>query len=234
MIALMRLQRWRETDAITTSTLRTEFEKMQTRQHLRSQIVFLEILFMLWAGRVLGGPANKHRASSSRPSADGPQAVIRANYFVDDDNVGAQDGTAFHPYQTVQQAIDAAKDEAVIAVAEGNYPQNVQVQVKAVRVYGGYVGGTVASYAAGTAGNFSGRNPASNPSHLQGNGEDSVVTVYNSGASIVDGFLITGGERNARAIPSWVGGGFYVYQGSPTISNNVIEKKSKHVPRLAR
>ena len=74
-------------------------------------------------------------------------------------------------------------------MAGGTYPQNIRVQDKAVRLYGGYVGGTAASYAGGTAGNFTVRDPAANPSHLKGDGKDSVVTLYESGASIVDGFL---------------------------------------------
>ena len=156
--------------------------------------------------------------------------MIPANLYVDDDNAGAQDGSALRPFRTVQQAIDAAKDNAVIAVAGGTYPQNIRVQEKAVRLYGGYVGGTKAGYAAGTAGNFTVRDPAANPSHLKGNGKDSVVTLYEAGASIVDGFLITGGGRSSVAAPSWVGGGFYIYEGSPTISNNVIEKNQTCPP----
>ena len=165
----------------------------------------------------------------AQPAA-GPQAVPPANLFVDDDNAGAQDGSSLHPFRTVQQAIDAAQNQAVIAVAAGTYPQNIRVQEKTVRLYGGYAGGTQASYAGGTAGNFTARNPAANPSHLQGNGQDSVVTLFDSGASVVDGFLVTGGGRSALAAPSWLGGGFYVSQGSPTISNNVIEKNQTCPP----
>jgi hypothetical protein len=156
--------------------------------------------------------------------------VIRADLYVDDDNAGAQDGSALRPYRTVQQAINAAKDKAVIAVAGGNYPQNISVSEKAVRLYGGYVGGTKASYASGKAGDFATRDPAANPSHLKGDGKDSVVTLHESGASIVDGFLVTGGGRSSLARPQWMGGGFYIWNGAPTISNSVIEKNQTCPP----
>jgi hypothetical protein len=156
--------------------------------------------------------------------------VIPADVFVDDDNAGKQDGSALRPYKTVQQAIKAAKDNAVIAVAGGTYPENVRVQDKVVRLYGGYVGGTKAGYSGGTAGAFDVRDPAANPSHLTGDGKDSVVTLFDAGASIVDGFLITGGGRSSLAKPQWMGGGFYIWNGAPTISNNVIEKNQTCPP----
>jgi hypothetical protein len=188
------------------------------RRCFQSLLVLAGILLTLSAGRLLAQPA------------PGTQSVPPANLFVDDDNAGAQDGSSLHPFRTVQQAIDAAQNQAVIVVAAGNYPQNIRVQEKTVRLYGGYAGGTQASYAGGTAGNFTARNPATNPSHLQGNGQDSVVTLFDSGASVVDGFLVTGGGRSALAAPSWLGGGFYIAQGSPTISNNVIEKNQTCPP----
>jgi hypothetical protein len=148
----------------------------------------------------------------AQPIKDDPSAVIAAKIFVDDDNAGQQDGSALRPFKTVQQAIDAAANNDVIAVAGGHYPQNIRVQEKAVRLYGGY------------SSDFKKRDPAANPSHLKGNGKDSAVILYMSGATIVDGFLITGGGPSSVAAPQRVGGGFYIYEGTPTISNNVIEK----------
>ena len=168
--------------------------------------------------------------SATVTAAEGAKAVIPANLFVDDDNAGAQDGSAQRPYRTVQQAIDAAKDSSVIAVAGGIYPANIRVQEKTVRLYGGYMGGTKADYAGGTGGNFKVRDPAAHSSHLKGNGKDSVVTLYEAGTSVVDGFLITGGGPSSVAAPSRLGGGFYVYQGTPTISHNLIEKNQTCVP----
>jgi len=193
---------------------------MQRRRGFQRLWVLTVILLTLGAGRLPAQPV----------IGSDPRNVIPADLHVDDDNAGAQDGSALRPFRTVQQAIDAAKDNAVIAVAGGTYPRNIRVQEKAVRLYGGYKGGTAANYANGKAGNFKVRDPAANPSHLKGDGKDSVVTLYEAGASIVDGFLITGGGRSSVAAPSWIGGGFYIYQGSPTIANNVIEKNQTCPP----
>ena len=46
---------------------------------------------------------------------------------------------------------------------------------------------------------------------LHGDGKDSVVILYESGGTVVDGFLITGGGPCSVAAPQRVGGGFYVY-----------------------
>lgn len=188
-------------------------------------------LFIL-TGILLTLPIELLRAepAAAQSATDGPRSVIPAKFFVDDDNSGKQDGSALHPFKTVQQAIDAAANNDVIAVAGGTYSQNIKVQNKAVRLYGGFVGGTAANYAAGTEGNFKKRDPAKTPSHLKGNGKDSVVTLYEAGASVVDGFTITGGGRSTIAVPQWVGGGFYIYSGTPTISNNVIEKNQTCPP----
>lgn len=158
------------------------------------------------------------------------KTVVAADLYVDDDNAGPQDGTALRPFRTVQQAIEAAKDNAAIAVAGGTYAENIRVQDKAVRLYGGYVGGTKNDYASGTAGKFGERDPAAQPSHLKGNGKDSVVTLYAARASTVDGFRVTGGSRSAIAAPLAFGGGFYIYGGAPTIANNLIENNKTCPP----
>lgn len=209
---------------------------MQRRRSLQSLFARTAILLALffagstpWAARLLAQPATKVPASGA--AAEGPRAVIPASLYVDDDNAGAQDGSALRPFRTVQQAISAAEDNAVIAVAGGVYPENIRVQEKAVRLYGGYAGGTKADYAAaGAGGNFKVRDPAVHSSHLKGNGKDSVVILYESGATIVDGFQITGGGPSSVTAPSRIGGGFYVYQGTPTISHNVIEKNQTCSP----
>lgn len=152
---------------------------------------------------------------------------IPADLFVDNDNTtGVEDGSARNPYKTVQQAIDAASGRAVIAVAAGTYPQNLRVQNKTVLLYGGYQGGAASDYAGGAGGNFSVRDPAANPSHLQGNGQDSVITLVEAGTSILDGFRVTGGSRSVDVLPSCLGGGLYVTGGAPTLSNNVIENNN--------
>jgi hypothetical protein len=197
---------------------------MQRPRRLQRLLIFSAILLSLWMGRLPAQPA----AGGKKP--DGPKTVVPPDLHVDAANAGAQDGSAQRPYRTVQQAINAAKANTVIAVAGGTYPQNIRVREKAVRLYGGFIGGTKASYASGKAGNFAERDPAAYPSHLQGDGKDSVVTLYEAGASVVDGFLVTGGGRSAMSDTSRLGGGFYVYEGAPTISNNVIEKNQTCLP----
>lgn len=146
--------------------------------------------------------------ASSPPAAD---------LFVDDDNTSSvEDGSSLYPYRTVQQAIDAASDGAVIAVAAGTYTENIVVRGVSVHLYGGYAGGS--------SGDFTTRNPAMYPSHLQGDGQDSVVTLVEAGTSVVDGFRITNGSRSLEGVTYCCqGGGIYITGGAPTIVNNVIE-----------
>jgi len=47
---------------------------------------------------------------AARPNySAGPLPVVRAELYVDANNAGTEDGSAAHPFKTVQQAIDAAK-----------------------------------------------------------------------------------------------------------------------------
>src|SRR5688500_9760400 len=107
---------------------------LQRRRGFQILWILTGMLLSPWAGGVLAQPA-------TGPAVDGPRTVVPADLHVDDDNAGAQDGSALRPYRTVQQAIKAAKGNAVIAVAGGTYPENIRVQEKVVRLYGGYVGG---------------------------------------------------------------------------------------------
>src|SRR5262245_3394940 len=111
------------------------------RQRAFATLLVLAGLFLtLCVGRLPVQFAADRQSSSSSQASGGSRPEVPADLFVDDDNAGTQDGSAAHPYRTVQQAIDAATDNAVIAVAGGTYPQNIRVQDKAVRLYGGYVG----------------------------------------------------------------------------------------------
>ena len=182
------------------------------QQYLSLRFLFVLTRFISVLSVLLFGAGHLLAQPAKDKSGEGQHAVIAAKIFVDDDNAGQQDGSALRPFKTVQQAIDAAANNDTIAVAGGTYPQNIKVSEKAVRLYGGYASG------------FKTRDPAVNSSHLRGNGKDSVVILYISGATVVDGFLITGGGPCSVAAPARVGGGFYIYEGSPTISHNVIEK----------
>jgi hypothetical protein len=168
------------------------------------------------AGEVFD-PTAPPQPSAGDPTPAVTPAAIEADLFVDDDSAGgAEDGSAQHPFATLQAAIDVAGDGQVIAVAAGTYPENVRVQDKAVELYGGYAGGA--------GGDFTARDPEANVTHLLGDGEDAVVTLLNAGTSVVDGFLITGGSRSVAELPWYFrGGGVYASGGAPTIAHNVIE-----------
>lgn len=175
-------------------------------------------------------PAPTPTTQPATPPGATPPATpmpVAADLFVDDDNAtGVEDGSARRPFRTVQQAIDAVSGGDVIAVAGGTYAQALLVQNKTVQLYGGYIGGTAADYASGAGGNFGDRNPIANVANLQGNFQDSVVTLIESGSTILDGFRITRGARTATLLPLCLGGGVYVDGGEPSISNNTIEGNS--------
>ena len=148
-----------------------------------------------------------------------------SSLYVDDDNTtGTEDGSAQRPFDTLQEAVDAALAGDVIHVAAGTYTENVRIQDKAVVLQGGYAGGSAADYSSGTGGDFSNRTPATNISHVQGDGTDATLTLLNAGTSTVDGFRITGGSGSTAGLPYFaLGGGLYIEGGAPTIANNVVE-----------
>lgn len=134
-----------------------------------------------------------------------------AEIYVDAGSLaGAQTGSPQSPFRTVQAAIDAAAAGDEIRIAAGTYVENLRVDGKAVRLLGGY-----ASDGA--------RNPAGNPTTLRGAGGDAVINLISSDSTI-DGFRITGGTGSIEELPyGYHGGGIYSRDGSPTISNNIIE-----------
>ncbi len=146
-------------------------------------------------------------------------------FYVDDDNTtGIENGSIQNPFTTVQQAIDQASEGAVIAVAGGTYPQNILIQGKALSLYGGYIGGSSEDYASGAGGNFNQRDILGFQSHLQGDSQDSTVTLLEAGTSLIDGFRITDGSRSITTQTYCCrGGGVYILGGAPTLSNNLIE-----------
>jgi len=134
-----------------------------------------------------------------------------AEYFVDDSNIsGAALGTRQSPFRSVQAAIDAASSADQIHVAAGTYVENLRIEGKAIFLDGGYSGDWV-------------RDPAANTTTLSGAGGNAVINLIDADATI-DGFRITGGTGSIEELPyGYHGGGIYSRDGSPTISNNIIE-----------
>ena len=115
-------------------------------------------------------------------------------------------------YGTIAKAVAAARSGDTIQVQAGTYAERVVVTGKRVTLRGGFATG------------FTRRNPASNPTVIDGGRGGTTVTFSAAGNSTIDGFTITGGrapldqDRNAR------GSGIRVAEsGAVTISNNLIE-----------
>lgn len=146
--------------------------------------------------------------------------------FVDDDNTsGVEDGSAAHPFNTIGEAVSSVgAGVTVIGVAGGTYNENVLVENKTVRLYGGYPGASAAAYAAGEGGDFSQRDPGLYVTHIRGDRTDTVVTLVESSDSVVDGFRITNGARRQGYPYDDRGAGVYVEGGSVSLANNLIEE----------
>jgi hypothetical protein len=142
-----------------------------------------------------------------------------ATLNVDDDNhTGTEDGSAAHPYATVQKAADkAATTGDVIQIAAGTYAGGTKVMNKQVQILGGFAGGTSAGYAAGTPGDFGTRAPTTNLTRLTGTHTLPALDLHYTKASTVDGLVLSGGSNGILTF------GENASESSPTISNNLIE-----------
>ncbi len=137
-------------------------------------------------------------------------AAPAADFYVDASATGAQTGAQQSPFRTVQSAIDAAAGGDTIRVAAGTYVENLRIQGEAIVLEGGYSSAFV-------------RDPAANMTTLSGAGGNAVINIIEADATI-DGFRITGGTGSTDLLPDgYHGGGIYSRDGSPTISNNVID-----------
>ncbi len=120
-------------------------------------------------------------------------------------------------HTSIQAAVDAAQPGDTIQVAAGTYNENV-VSDKPLTLLGGFPAG----------GGFATRDPASNPTVIDGGDSDSTVVFSGNGASTIDGFDITGGAAVVNEFDQSFGGGVrggygFGEVGSLTVSNNVIE-----------
>jgi hypothetical protein len=158
--------------------------------------------------------------------------IASAQLCVDARNLtGIPDGTAAKPFRTVQAAVNAATAGQTVLVATGTYDEDVRVENKAVTLMGGYLGGSSVDYVGGTPGDFTTRSIEGTPTTLDGTGLESVVTLLEAGASVVDGFRITGGRGSTTDLPfASNGGGIFARGGAPIVRNNVIDANDPRKP----
>jgi hypothetical protein len=127
-------------------------------------------------------------------------------YYVDDDNCpGPGAGTPAEPYCSIQSGIDAAGWGDTVQVDAGTYLENITMKDGVV-----------------IQGAGAGENPELH-SIIDGDENGTVVTAIDvDSAASLDGFMIT----NGKAID---GGGMYISNSSPTVSNCIFAGNSAHL-----
>lgn len=131
------------------------------------------------------------------------------------------DGTAHHPYATIQTALSAAVAGDTVLVAKGTYAENVVIEDKQITLRGGYRGGSVADYTNNLGGDFATQVPTANITQVQASvGTAAILLVGTQAAgSVIDGFVICGGIHGIELDDSIT----FPRVNNVTISNNVIE-----------
>lgn len=161
-----------------------------------------------------------------------PQNIV----YVELNNTSQQDGKSWETaYSNVQDAIDEAKKGDQIWVAEGTYKPTERIDgitnrhksfilKDGVALFGGFAGCEVSIEER----DWENRRTIlsgdlySNDQGFEGNEENSYSVIVGnklSPGTILDGFIITGGNANAKEWPNDGGGGLRIYKGSPTIRN---------------
>lgn len=113
-----------------------------------------------------------------------------------------ENGSAEHPFDRIQEGINAAVSGDTVQVAAGYYPENISLK-SGVIVQG--AGADVTT--------------------IDGSSSGSVVYAYGVGATTkLDGFTITNGSgtKKTSLYTSLYGGAIYLEKSSPTVSNNII------------
>lgn len=188
---------------------------------------------------VSGGEAVVDMGAYEFQGVTPPPGVI----FVDNSATGLNDGCTWDDaYTELGLALEAATPGDQLWVAGSDVPyapgspassrENTFQLVDGVALYGGFAGGEL---------NLAERDLEANPTTLSGdlNGDDEpgvggahpskqdncyhVVSAGNTDANtVLDGFIITGGNANAAVFPHDSGAGFYNVAGSPTIRNCTV------------
>ncbi len=149
------------------------------------------------------------------------QPVAATTLYVDARNTtGIADGSALHPFTSVQAAVDAAGANTAIDVAMGTYAENVTIPDKSVTLVGGFVGATSAGYAGGQAGDFSTNDPAVYVTRIAAaDASRPVIFLDNLAAKqvAIDGFTLSGGLHGVYVVAD------YLQFADVAITHNVIE-----------
>ena len=157
-----------------------------------------QIAFRVSTGSPIGpGQVRLVRTDGAGTNTIGFEVTDTATVHADDDNTtGLENGTERHPFDTIQEAVNAVSDGGTIKVARGTYTESVTIDGKRVTIEGGYAGGT--DYAT-TAGDFSDASrdpdPKTNNTVLDGGGAAVVVRCQGAGAkgSVLTGAKISNG-----------------------------------------
>jgi len=117
---------------------------------------------------------------------------------VDNQNTtGQEDGTAQHPFNTIQEGIDAVGERGTVKVARGTYDQNLAIRGKKLTILGGYHGGTYPG-TGDFAENNRDPNPATNQTVIDGGGTGAAILCQDAaarGSALMGLSLRNGGAR---------------------------------------
>jgi Right handed beta helix region len=82
------------------------------------------------------GETTCHEPQECGDGTWGDIPVEASTQHVDASFIGTSDGSPANPWTTITEAVVAADDGAVVAIAEGSYPEHVLISGKAVRLWG--------------------------------------------------------------------------------------------------
>jgi len=125
---------------------------------------------------------------------------------------------------SLQTALTQAIESDTVYVATGTYTgtgDNVITIIQGILLYGGWDGSPTGPVVL---------DPETYPTTLDGENSRRVIHISGTISPTIDGFIITKGNATglttdcsgSSGIPGGCGGGLFVYQASPNISNNVI------------
>ena len=143
-----------------------------------------------------------------------------AIWFVSADTGVSGNGTTWQDsFLTIHEAADASNEGDEIWVKKEIYSLSSQINIdKAVGIYGGFAGDETQRNQ---------RDWATNVTRVDG--QDSVYhCFYITADATLDGLTITGGNANGSS-PDYRGGGIYIYQSSPSITNCIISENTADI-----